>query len=203
MHTKQSVHKKIEPQPFWRGCFIRFAHIEMVRDSAAMVHWWTLEIKGYNVHMEMAFNSNPSYPASRDNVVPLEKHSQSPPQPVLHPPAVQCASPKLNLATWPLCWPLSACYLPKCKKAILWARHSVQSLSTFLLAGSEPIEGDHWPLNTRSWNSLSGISGMGRWIPNVNPQLYLVDLSLKLVVIPIPHPWPFACLIVHCLLPVV
>ena len=116
--------KKSRPQPFRRGCFIRFAHIEMVRDSAAMVHWWTLEIKGYNVHMEMAFNSNPSYPASRDNVVPLEKHSQSPPKPVLHPPAVQCASPKLNLATWPLCWPLSACYLPKCKKAILWARHS-------------------------------------------------------------------------------
>ena len=56
----------------------------------------------------MAFNSNPCYAARRDNVVPLEKHSQSPPQPVLHPPAVQCASLKLTLATWPLCWPHSA-----------------------------------------------------------------------------------------------
>ena len=41
---------------------------------------------------------------------------------------------------------------------------------------------------------------MGRWIPNLNPQLIFskLDLFIKLTVIPIPHLWLFACPIVHC-----
>ena len=58
------------------------------------------------VHLELAINSTPW--EGLGSCCPSREAFPVSPQPVLHPPAVQCASLKLTLATWPLCWPHSA-----------------------------------------------------------------------------------------------
>ena len=56
------------------------------------------------VHFELAINSTPW--EGLGSCCPSREAFPVSPQPVLHPPAVQCASP--TLVTWPLCWPQSA-----------------------------------------------------------------------------------------------
>ena len=64
-----------------------------------------------------------------------------------------------------------------------------------LSACREPSE---WTsdVSTENGNLLPGISGMGRWIPNVNSlsiPMNLIHLPMILTVVPVPHPYPFTC----------